>query len=202
MECPLISLFEILIILIFLFLNTVTGPPYGTYAFFKLRLKGINNINVFDGKNEKIKPDKISGLFGAVSLGTNVCGRGTDIKEPSNPLHVIVTYYTSNSRVINQAFGRTARQGNEGTVRVICLFDQYNSPQYTLKEESTEEVLKDFSLKNELQIKFIDKYKEKRQWIFDSNIKSQKLSRENIKKMRDAKINVNRIKAYNFKFPI
>ena len=171
-------------------------------VYHNLHLKGIKNINIFDGKNEKIKPDRISGLKGAVSLGTNVCGRGTDIKEPFKPLHVIVTYYTSNTRVIQQAFGRTARQGNEGTVRIICLMSQYNSPQEILNENSTEDVLGDFLLKNNMQVKFIEDIRLKRRWIFDSDMRSQKISREHIKKMRETRININRLKACNVKFPI
>ena len=84
-------------------------------------MKGIKFINVFNGKNDKLKPDNIAGIKGSISLGTNVCGRGTDIKNPQNPLHDIVTYFSSNSRVMYQAFGRTARQGNEGSARIICL---------------------------------------------------------------------------------
>lgn len=36
-------------------------------------------------------------------------------------LYVIVSYYTSNTCVMNQAFGRTARNGQIGTCRCICL---------------------------------------------------------------------------------
>ena len=121
--------------------------------------KGIKNINIFNGKDEKVRPDKIAGLKGTVSLGTNVCGRGTDIKNPSKPSHVIVTYFTSNTRVMYQAFGRTARQGNDGTVRIICLKSRYLSPTEILNDYSMHQVLKDFDLKNRLQIQFIQYFK-------------------------------------------
>ena len=44
-----------------------------------LSKSGIRDINIFDGKDEKMKPDIITGLKSAVSLGTNFCGRGADI---------------------------------------------------------------------------------------------------------------------------
>lgn len=47
------------------------------------------------------------------TIGTNACGRGTDIITKSFPLHVIVAYYYSNSRAMNQAFVRTAREGKK-----------------------------------------------------------------------------------------
>lgn len=121
--------------------------------------KGIKNINIFNGKDEKVRPDKIAGLKGAVSLGINVWGRGTDIKNPSKPLQVIVTYFTSNTRVMYQAFGRTARQGNDGTVRIICLKSRYLSPTEILNDYSMHQVLKDFDLKNRLQMQFIQYFK-------------------------------------------
>lgn len=67
----------------------------------------------------------MAGQKGAISLGTNVWGRGTHIDIGEKPLHVIVTYYSSNTRVMNQAFGRTARQEKFGTIRVICLSTEY-----------------------------------------------------------------------------
>ena len=92
------------------------------YQENRLRTVGVNKnksynniymkINIFDGKDEFIKPDLIAGNKGAISLGSNFCGRGTDIKCSSEyPLHVIITFYSSNERVMQQAFGRTARKG-------------------------------------------------------------------------------------------
>lgn len=65
---------------------------------------GIKNINIFYEKDEKVKPDLIAGLKSAVSLDTNVSGRETDIKKPVKHLHVIISYFTLNSRVMYQAF--------------------------------------------------------------------------------------------------
>ena len=84
-----------------------------------LKKQGIKNINVFNGKDQSIKPDFIAGRRCAISLGTNVCGRGTDIKNPAKPLHIIISYITSNVRVMQQAYDRTGRKGTQGSVHII-----------------------------------------------------------------------------------
>lgn len=63
--------------------------------------KKIKCINIFDGKNEVIKPDKIEEIKGAVSLGNYSCGRETDIKNKGLSLHVIVSNYFLNISAMN-----------------------------------------------------------------------------------------------------
>lgn len=167
-----------------------------------LRSRGITNINVFDGRDQKIKPDYIAGRKGAVSLGTNVCGRGTDIKKPQKPLHVIISYYTSNVRVMQQAFGRTGRKGKRGTVHIICHKEQYITPLEIIKDDNLIDVLEDFRTKNQLQVDFINKFKETRGWIFEPITESEKLDSSTIGQLRKARINVNRIVAFNYRFPL
>ncbi|KAK8864784.1 hypothetical protein M9Y10_010309 [Tritrichomonas musculus] len=64
------------------------------------------------------------------------------------------------------------------------------------------EALNDFDYKNRLQIEFIEKFRENREWIFSSNMHSQIIKPEYIEEMRNSSINVNRIIACYFKFPI
>jgi preprotein translocase subunit SecA len=65
-----------------------------------------------------------AGNVRAITIATNVASRGTDIilSEESiskGGLHVIVTYFPENLRIEQQAIGRSARQGQPGTNRII-----------------------------------------------------------------------------------
>jgi len=60
----------------------------------------------------------------AVTLATNNAGRGTDIllsdiSKQNGGLHVVTTFYPENTRVEGQANGRSARQGQPGSCRMI-----------------------------------------------------------------------------------
>ena len=159
-------------------------------------------IGVYNGKDDKIKPDRSAGEEGAISLGTNVCGRGTHIEVGKKSLHVIVSFFTNNTRAMNQAFGRTSRQNNFGTVRTICLFKEYISEIIQMNKKDRENSLKILKNVNNTQNDFINSFRKTRKWIFDINIKSQKIPTEDIKTMRSTLLNVNRINAYSFSFPL
>jgi preprotein translocase subunit SecA len=65
-----------------------------------------------------------AGAPGAVTVATNMAGRGTDI--PLHPtvierggLHVILTEWHESARIDRQLFGRCARQGDPGSCRAI-----------------------------------------------------------------------------------
>ena len=91
-----------------------------------LRLANVDNIKRYTRSDcddeaevvsQKLKP-------GDIIIATNLAGRGTDIKttdelESNGGLHVCVTFLAHNCRVEEQAFGRTARQGNKGSAQLI-----------------------------------------------------------------------------------
>lgn len=69
-----------------------------------------------------------AGKSGRITVATNMAGRGTDIKldtdvETSGGLHVILTEFHESARVDRQLFGRSARQGNPGTVQAMVSLD-------------------------------------------------------------------------------
>jgi len=69
-----------------------------------------------------------AGAPGAVTVATNMAGRGTDI--PLHPavverggLHVILTEWHESARIDRQLFGRCARQGDPGSCRAIVSLE-------------------------------------------------------------------------------
>ena len=67
---------------------------------------------------------RAAGLSGAVTVATNMAGRGTDIvPEPGTGLHVIGTEMNPSRRVDDQLKGRAGRQGQPGTTRFIVSLE-------------------------------------------------------------------------------
>jgi preprotein translocase subunit SecA len=69
-----------------------------------------------------------AGQAGRITVATNMAGRGTDIKlapevAEKGGLHVILTEFHESARVDRQLFGRSARQGDPGTVEAIVSLD-------------------------------------------------------------------------------
>lgn len=69
-----------------------------------------------------------AGKFGAITVATNMAGRGTDIKIPESVrklggLHVIATECNTSSRIDRQLFGRSARQGDPGSASHYASFE-------------------------------------------------------------------------------
>jgi preprotein translocase subunit SecA len=71
----------------------------------------------------------LAGQTGAITVATNMAGRGTDIKiddivHASGGLHVIIAETNDFSRIDRQLIGRCARQGNPGTIRYYISMDE------------------------------------------------------------------------------
>jgi preprotein translocase subunit SecA len=69
-----------------------------------------------------------AGQPGAVTVATNMAGRGTDIElhpevERLGGLHVILTEFHETARVDRQLFGRAARQGDPGSCEAIVAIE-------------------------------------------------------------------------------
>lgn len=91
-----------------------------------LREKKIKH-KVLNAKQDKKEAEIIAlaGKYGAVTVATNMAGRGTDIKtDKAYKLVVFLTELNQSSRIDNQLKGRTARQGALGqTETIISLED-------------------------------------------------------------------------------
>ena len=94
-----------------------------------------NNIihNLLNANNEEMESEliKVAGMYGAVTVATNMAGRGTDIKlggenateeekrqiKQLGGLYVIGTSKNKSSRIDTQLRGRAARQGDPGRTK-------------------------------------------------------------------------------------
>jgi preprotein translocase subunit SecA len=96
-----------------------------------LQEKGIEHA-VLNARQDKTEAEDIekAGLPGRIIVATNMAGRGTDIKlsaevKERGGLHVILTEFHESARVDRQLLGRSARQGDPGTVEaIVCLQDE------------------------------------------------------------------------------
>ncbi len=69
-----------------------------------------------------------AGQVGAVTVATNMAGRGTDIRLADGVaalggLHVVLTEWHESARIDRQLYGRCARQGDPGSCRAIVALD-------------------------------------------------------------------------------
>lgn len=104
--------------------------------------------NVLNAKNDAEEAGIIAnaGKFGAVTVSTNMAGRGTDIKLGGEHeedrdrvvglggLYVIGTNKYESRRIDNQLRGRAGRQGDPGSSRFFISLEDDLMQQYKLKE--------------------------------------------------------------------
>jgi preprotein translocase subunit SecA len=89
----------------------------------KLKKKGVPH-NVLNAKHHKAEAEIVAnaGQKGAVTISTNMAGRGTDIKlgegvKDLGGLHILGTSRHESRRIDNQLRGRSGRQGDQGSSR-------------------------------------------------------------------------------------
>jgi preprotein translocase subunit SecA len=109
------------------------------------RLRGIEH-QVLNARHEEQEAAMVAraGERGAVTISTNMAGRGTDIKlgdgvAELGGLHVIGTNRHESRRIDNQLRGRAGRQGDPGSSRFFVsakddLFRKYASPLHSLDD--------------------------------------------------------------------
>lgn len=104
--------------------------------------------NVLNAKNDEEEAGiiKNAGMPGAVTVSTNMAGRGVDIRlggedemrrsevVASGGLYVIGTYMGESARINDQLRGRAARQGDPGQSRLFVSLDERIMQIYRLKK--------------------------------------------------------------------
>ena len=117
-----------------------TGSIEESGFLYDMICKSGLNCTVLNAKNDEAEASVIAmaGMPGAVTISTNMAGRGTDIKllsqETNNSgfgLYVIGTNRHESKRIDNQLRGRAGRQGEPGSSRFFIsleddLFIKYN----------------------------------------------------------------------------
>ncbi len=95
----------------------------------RLRLRGVE-CNVLNAKYHEQEAQIITdaGIAGAVTIATNMAGRGVDIKlgegvKEVGGLHIIGTERHESRRIDNQLRGRAGRQGDPGSTRFFIALD-------------------------------------------------------------------------------
>ncbi|XP_025153366.1 uncharacterized protein LOC109503669 isoform X2 [Harpegnathos saltator] len=114
-----------------------------------LHAKNMTNLHTYTRDYESFDIAAEYLREGQVIIATNLAGRGTDIKiteqlDKAGGLHVCLTYLPNNNRVEQQAFGRAARYGNNGSGRLIIMGLRYTQSilqtSHLKKERDFEEI--------------------------------------------------------------
>jgi protein translocase subunit secA len=95
-----------------------------------------------------------AGAKNAITIATNMAGRGTDIKvDDDTELVVILTELNESSRIDNQLKGRTSRQGAPGRTETIISLED------SIFKRVNVDFMKRFNLTNPLPKQFIKAFK-------------------------------------------
>jgi preprotein translocase subunit SecA len=125
---------------------------------------------ILNAKNDALEAEIISeaGKFGAVTISTNMAGRGTDIllggKDASDKekvvkaggLYVISTNLHESSRIDNQLRGRSGRQGDIGYSQFYISFNDDLMCRYNLQEALPKKIKNARKNKIEKTQKYLD----------------------------------------------
>lgn len=133
-----------------------------------------NKITGIDLEGDR-KSISEAGKSGQVTIATNAAGRGIDIildekAKKQGGLHVIVPFLPMNQRILGQAIGRSARQGQPGTASIYITPNSkfYTTPQFN---ECYDKLL-------EIEMRFSKYAKEQWSWMFDHEQKYNMLKGE------------------------
>ncbi len=136
-----------------------------------LKLKGIP-CNVLNARNDELEATLIeeAGALGAITISTNMAGRGTDIRLGGKDqidrdevlalggLYVIGTNLHESRRIDNQLRGRAGRQGDPGSSRFFISMEDELMIRYHLEEllsAKLRKIKQDFPFKNPLIVRKI-----------------------------------------------
>lgn len=130
-----------------------------------------------------------AGQRGAITISTNLAGRGTDVSIPSDVLalgglHVIVAECQLSSRMDRQLVGRSARQGNPGSAQtfvsaedpLLVRFGGWLSQAIVRESDQGGESLADFTK----PLARLQRAAEKQQFIVRAELLRQDISRDSL----------------------
>ena len=141
------------------------------FNYINIKCNTIQGINA-ENDNESLQK---AGETKQITIATSAAGRGMDIKLSkesinSGGLHVIIPCRMPNKRVLDQAIGRSARQGQPGSATIYYSEKDgfYNTPVYS---QTYSNLLK-------LQNKFDEYLKKNYSWLFsyENNYKLDNIS--------------------------